>query len=93
MHIQSELRVVLLPSTCPFQQVPGLFIPARCSSSVNLSTAFCFSMASSVTEGATFKKARRIYHCCQVDLKKKKNNNNNDNKKNPKPKQSQLGLR
>lgn len=72
MHIQSELRVVLLPSTCPFQQVPGLFIPACCSSSVNLSTAFCFSMASSVTEGATFKKARRIYHCCQVDLKKKK---------------------
>lgn len=91
MHIQSELRVVLLPSTCPFQQVPGLLIPARCSSSVNLSTAFCFSMASSVTEGATFKKAGRIYHCCQVDLKK--NKNNNDNKKNPKPKQSQLGLR
>ena len=61
MYIQSELKVVLLPSTHLFQQVPGLFISIGCSSSVNPGTAFCFSTASPVREGATVRHARRIY--------------------------------
>ena len=61
MYIPSELKVVLLPSRHLFQQVPGLFISICCSSSVNPSIAFCFSMASPAGEGATVKNARRIY--------------------------------
>lgn len=61
MYIPSELKVVLLPSRHLFHQVPGLFISICCSSSVNPSTAFCFSVAPPVREGATFKNARKIY--------------------------------